>query len=407
MSAEEVVQTKFFEEILMFLSIQNSHFTSSSSDYSSSDESPPPPSRGTSIRITAHRRGPPPRAPTVPSSPNTPSLDSASDSPPSSMGSRAYAYEYGAMPKPDDVYTGAFSYGRPPRAAEHYGAAPAPAAFPTVPPPPHTPKHHRKPAPAPIDVAAPVGKEVNAIIAEPDDDDLLNSPIRGGGPNAGNYLSAHAPPVPPPPPAGPPMRGELGPAASPPGPTQISARHVPHHHQVMPGYPPHYYTQPPMHVHPVSPVVRSEHSWEPEDDYEESQYGHRSVRGRPRNGVRHVPGLERESRSRPPPRSRSRGPNPRDREREARELERQRAQREVEEEERQHRRRHRSRSRHHHHHHHHHPREDPKYSAAMQAQIDAVRLRLQEVMVDPYAQEIIAQEGIKFDELLPKNMAAR
>jgi hypothetical protein len=311
------------------------------------------------------------------------------------MSSRQYGYGYGAMPKPDDPYTGAFAYRR---AAEHYAAAPAPAAFPTVPPPPGPPPRQRKHTPAPIDVG-PVGREVNAIVAEPDEDDLLNSPIRGGGPRAGNYLSANAP-TPEPSIHHHHVRGaELGPAMSPPGPTQISARHA---HQVMPVYPPHYYAQPPMHVHPVSPVVLSERSWEHEEEYEDSLYGHRSVRGRPRNGVRHVPGLERESRSRPPPRSRSRGPNPRDREREMRE----RAQREVEEEERQHRRRHRSKSRHHHYQHHHH-REDPKYSAAMQAQIDAVRSRLEAVMVDPYAQEIIAQEGIKFEELLPKNMAAR
>jgi hypothetical protein len=81
---------------------------------------------------------------------------------------------------------------------------------------------------------------------------------------------------------------------------------------------------------------------------------------------------------------------------------------EIEEEiEREQRRRHRSRSRHHHHHRRHRSRpreEDPKWSPEMQAQIDAVRSRLESVMDDPYAKEIMAAEGIKFDESLLKHV---
>lgn len=365
----------------------NTHYsTESSSDCSSDDYG----SRQGSIRIPrgSVRRNPP-RAPTAPASPNTPSLiDSSSDTPSSLASSRRYEYDYGGMhpaAEPEIVdhsypsYTGAYGIGHNP----HY----------VPPPPPPAPQAKRRPAP--VTIPPPIGKPVNCIVAEPEND--LTSPIRRGGPKAGSYLDAFAPPPDPEVVTLKSPELPLTPMSSPPGPTQVgAARHV---MSVYPGY----YAAPP-HAHPVAPIVMSDGSWEG-DEYEESVYS-RGRRDRPRNGIRHVAGLGigRESRSRPPPRSRSRGPPPRDRD-----YERELIEREVQREEREERegrsRRHRSRSRHHRHRSRP-PREeeDVKYSAELQAKIDAVRTRLEAVRMDPYAQEIIAAENIKFDELLPKNL---
>jgi len=263
------------------------------------------------------------------------------------------------------AYTGAYAYAnhserfvpppRPPSAMKH---RPASAAIPaSAPPPPPLTNIPREP---------------NCIIAEPD------SPTtsRRGGPKARSYLSADAPP--------PPVEvvEVQSPPLSPAGPTQADA-----HERSSMVYP-SYYPQPMIHRHPRHPGVEApEADWydnDEEEDYDEPVYR------RPRNQIRHI---HMEPRPRSRSRARSRGaPSSRGGGSVAG------GHIEAMEYERRQRHRHRSRSRHHRHRSRG-PGEDLKRTAEIQAQIDALTTRLSNIMDDPYAKDIIASEGIKFDVL--------
>lgn len=318
-----------------------------------------------------------PRAPAAPGSPSgPPSLDSSLDSP-SSMASSGMYHDYTtisphlAEPKIADphCYTGAYGYGD---CRDRF-----------VPParPPSAMK--RKPAPVSVDVPPPapnISHEPNCIIAEPDSP---SSPTtsRRGGPKARSYLSADAGPQPLD------MVEVQSPPLSPAGPTQAEAHY--RSTMVYPSYYPQQHGAPQqqmMHRHPHHPGVEApEAQWYDDDeDYDEPVYR------RPRNQIRHIP-VEMRPRSRS--RARSRGaPSSRG----GGSIADSRI--EVVEYERRHRHRHRSRSRHHRHRSRG-PGEDKKRSADLQAQIDALTTRLSNIMDDPYAKDIIASEGIKFDVL--------
>ncbi|KAI5850025.1 hypothetical protein BZA05DRAFT_400660 [Tricharina praecox] len=346
----------------------------SSSDYSSSDDFRNP----HSIHVPANRGGRMrlPRAPAAPGSPSgPPSLDSSLDSP-SSMTSSGMYRDYTtispqlAEPEIFDPhsYTGAYGYGAhqdrfapPPRPASAMKRKPAPMTVNVPPPPP----------------MANISHEPNCIIAEPD------SPTtsRRGGPKARSYLDADAPQVEV-------VEVHSQPPLSPTGPTQADA-----HARSSMVYQSYYPQQPPpqqmMHRHPHHPGVEApEAQWfEDEDDQEDYEPIYR----RPRNQVRHIPV---ESRPRSRSRARSRGaPSSRGGGSVAG------SQIEIIEYERRHRHRHRSRSRHHRHRSRGPGEEEKKRSAELQAQIDALTTRLSNIMDDPYAQDIIASEGIKFDVL--------
>lgn len=364
-----------------------------------------------------------PRAPNAPVSPTSaPSLDSSSDSPSSYTSSRLH-HEYPPFPdmsSPEIVdgggytsrYTGAYYRGQ----SEHW--------LPSE-PTPMPPKN--RPIPPPVAVPRPAVP--NMMVADPQDPQspppppagaAARSPTARGGPKAGMYLAANAPPPEPEV-----VEVKTAEPSTPLGPTAIESR------QVVPLYPPNYGPYPPSpshhHSHPHShphhphyhhhphhpappwseddgegyPPYDDEEESEGEDDEERSWHSRRS--GRPRQHIRHVEARMR-SHSRPRHGARSRS----------------RPRRQVAEPEARHRRRSRSRPRHHshhshhphnHYHHHHHrhqhrsksrprARQPDKVSAELQAQIEQVTIRLSNIMDDPYAKEIIAKDNIKFEALL-------